>query len=240
MKIQKIRVILILFIFLTTTSLVHGTSQADNRISQWRILDWNEANPVIWEWGSTSFIAQNGSLISYNMSYYDPSNFTHPSSGIISIGNLTTWTTNNKTAEVLALSIWGWFPGLVTSTNWTLQRQVAESAASGLYTSGTLNVKELSYTSNSHVFSAIQFTYSQSPDLGNQNTTLIYDKDTGLLLEGFTELQFSHYYVLGLKLESSDLISVDTNLKTSSWSVFLSGLALSVFIIVYRFKRVKR
>ncbi|MHA1973473.1 MAG: hypothetical protein ACTSW1_10795 [Candidatus Hodarchaeales archaeon] len=238
MQFFKKRMFVVIFVFLTASSIVNGSPKAISQFSQWRILEWNEENPVIWEWGLTSFVAQNGSLISYNMSYYDPTNFTHPSSGIISIGNLTTLTTNNKTAEVLVLSVWGWFPGLVTSINWTLQRQVASSAAQGLYTSGTLDIKELSYPLGGHVFSAIQFDYKQSPDLGNQNTTLIYDKDTGLLLEGFTELFFSHYYVLHLRLESSDLVTFDPNV-TSSWSFFV--VAISLVVLVFRgSKKIRR
>ncbi len=178
-----------------------------NFLSQWEIIAWNEENSVAWEYPSTYFTANIGSIINYTLSSYDSNNFTNPSSGIIEIGNLTTQTTNNKTGEVLILSIWGWFPGLITSANdWAYQKQKAQEAAEGEWTLGTLQIHDSIYNYKGMSRQAINFTYRQDPSIGNQNTSLIYDKNTGVLLEGYTELMFNNPYFLKLKLIFSDLI----------------------------------
>ncbi len=191
---------------------IQGSSEVDNSFAQWQILDWNDDITVAWDWGLNSFETLNGSYINYTLSHYEPSNFTHPSAGSIIVGNLTTQTTNNKSAEVLVLSVYGWFPGLVTSSsNWSLQEQVAFSAAQGVWTLGSLTVNEISYNYQGYNLEAITFIYEQDPSIGNQNTTLTYDKETGVLLEGWTEIFFSESYVLHLKLTETNIIDIKTS-----------------------------
>ncbi|MFX0150262.1 MAG: hypothetical protein ACFFAJ_05740 [Candidatus Hodarchaeota archaeon] len=231
---MKFGFIIIFFIILIGVSnnfiLVQGTSQDDTQISRWKIQEWNDDFVAAWEWPSKYFVTTASSYINYTLSHYDPANFTHPSAGTIEIGNLTTQTTNNKTAEVLALSIWGWFPGLITSSSdWNHQKEVAQEAAHGQWTAGSLDTNELMYHYNSSSLKAINFTYSQDPGGANQNTTLIYDKSSGILLEGYTELYFETLYILKLKLVYSDLIS-ESNIITwplisVSFAVFGIGLA---------------
>ena len=209
-------------------------------VSEWKITKWNDEYSVIWEWGLITFMATNNSLITYNATNYAPSNFTHPSSGILSVGNLTIMTSNNKTAEVLLLSIWGWFPGLVTSSSdWDLQKEVAQSAADGLYTAGTLIVTDISYSYQNSSRFAIQFQYTQDPSLGNQNTTLIYDKQTGVLLKGFTEIFFDYEYVLGLELINSDLIKLGSPPLFTSWAIDFTLISIVILPIIIKKKSLK-
>ncbi|WP_455464624.1 hypothetical protein, partial [Candidatus Hodarchaeum mangrovi] len=127
-----------------------------------------------------------------------------------------------------------WFPGLVTSSSdWNLQKQVAQSAAEGLYTAGTLVVTDISYSYRNASRSAIQFQYTQDLSLGNQNTTLIYDKQTGVLLKAFSEIFFDHEYVIGLELITSDLIKLGSTPLVTSMAVdffVISSVILSIII----------
>ena len=201
---------------------IQGDSNDINLVSRWKIHEWNDDIAVAWDWPTTYFEATIGSYINYTIDYYDSGNFTYPSAGTIEIGNLTTHTTNNKTGEVLVLSIYGWFPGLVTSSrNWNLQQQVAEVAAQGQWTLGSLVTSNVNYNYAGTPRQAINFTYKQDPSSGNQNTTLNYDKETGVLLEGFTEVKFTSYYVLSLKLIYSDLIPNDTTTNNETAWIFI-------------------
>jgi len=229
---RKILGILLLVGLMINFFPAHALFDEENLVSRWEVNQWNEANHVTWEWPSINFTVEIGSFINYTISTYDSANFTHPNSGIIEIGNHTTQTTNNKTGEVLALSIWGWFPGLITSSgDWTLQKQVAQDAAQGQWTKGNLEIHELTYNYTGLLRQAINFSYQQNSTLGNQNTTVIYDMDTGVLLEGFTEIQFTEYYVLQLKLEYSDLIT-ESNANLTTQSIFVNLIAI-VFLSLF-------
>lgn len=244
MKYKQVAVnIIILLGILASLIPIQGYSNAENLISQWRIEKWNDDIVVAWDWPSTFFEATSGSYINYTSTHYDSANFTHPSAGIIEIGNLTTQTTNNKTAEALVLSIYGWFPGLVTSSsNWSLQERVAKEVAQGPWTLGSLQVHELLYTYSGMLRQAINFSYNQDPSIGNQNTTLIYDKGTGVLLEGYTELKFLEYYVLKLKLTFSELISIESTAESridnlTAWDpilLFFTIISLGFFWTIIR------
>ena len=237
---NKYIVITIVLVFSISGSLIpiQGNSNDKNLESRWKINKWNDDIVVAWEWPSTNFQTATGSYLNYTLTDYDPTNFTHPSAGIIEIGNLTIQTTNNKTGEALVLSIYGWFPGLVTSSNnWNLQKQVAQAAANGQWTLGTLVTSESSYNYEGISLQAINFTYNQDPSTGNQNTTLVYDKETGVLLEGYTELQFASYYVLGLKLFSSDIIVTKVTTNWSSQTIFLALIGIG---IIWKAKRSKK
>ncbi len=237
---NKYIIITIVLVFSISGSFIpiQGNSNDKNLESRWKINKWNDDIVVAWEWPSTNFQTATGSYLNYTLTDYDSANFTHPSAGIIEIGNLTIQTTNNKTGEALVLSIYGWFPGLVTSSsNWNLQKQVAQEAANGQWTLGTLVTSEPSYNYEGISLQAINFTYNQDPSTGNQNTTLVYDKETGVLLEGYTEIQFADYYVLSLKLISSDIIVTEAITNWSSLTIFLTIIGVA---IIWRVKRSKK
>ncbi len=209
----------------------------ENLVSRWIIHEWNDDIAVAWDWPSKYFKAITGSYINYTLDYHDPTNFTYPSAGTIEIGNLTTQTNNTKIAEVLIFSIYGWFPGLVTSSSsWNDQQQAAQEAAQGQFTLGTVERIDIVYNYTGISRQAINFTYNQDPNLGNQNTTLIYDKESGVLLEGYTELQFLTLYVLHLQLVHSDLIST---VSVASWYFLPIFLACLILSLVWRLERGK-
>lgn len=110
--------------------------------------------------------------------------------GIFTIGNLTIPTNDSRIAAELAFSIWPWFPGLISHLAWATVDQRASDAASGLLV-GELEILTTATTKT--------YIYHQAIP-GNQNTTLIYDKQTGILLEGYTEFFFLNDYHLGVEL----------------------------------------
>ncbi|MHA2113219.1 MAG: hypothetical protein ACW98W_17260 [Candidatus Hodarchaeales archaeon] len=235
MKLNQFFYILLFLIGLTFVSpLIQGSLKSEESFGQWQILDWNDEKAVDWDWGVSSFVMSNGSYVNYTLSHHEPSNFTHPSAGTINIGNLTTQTTNNKTAEVLVLSIYGWFPGLITSSNnWSLQEQVAFSATQGEWTLGSLTVEEMSYNYQGYNRKAITFNYKQDPSIGNQNTTLTYDKETGFLLEGWTEIFFQESYVLHLVLAETNIVDI----KSSNLTVFFPVTIIPALILLRKKKK---
>lgn len=210
MKVSQITLILLVLVgSMTLLSPVQYILGDSDQVSRWQIVEWNNNFVGWWNWPDVTFQASNGSYLNYTTMHYDPANFTHPSNGTIEFGNLTIQATNNKTGEVLVLSIWPWLPGLITSTDWNMQEQVALEAASGQFTNGSLSQKDTMYSYLGVSRQAVNFTYRQNPTTGNQNTTLVYDKTTGVLLEGYTELNFGVPYVLRLKLVHSDLIQAN-------------------------------
>ena len=105
--------------------------------------------------------------------------------GEFSIGNLTLICANSDIAVSLALSIMSWFPGLIADINWVKQNAYAQSNSS----MGVLTIVNDSQK--------ISYQYKQ-PGAFSQNTTLVYNMTTGVLLECFTETNFGSYWYLSL------------------------------------------
>ena len=231
-KYQMMLFPLLIILILGTNPIILLSAENSTYKSQWKVINWNENRHVTWNWPDVNFTVEIGSYINYTLDEYNPDNFTHPSSGRVEIGNISEVVTNNKTAESLILSIYGWFPGLITSSaDWEQQKEVAANAASGLWTKGVLDISEPIYNHSGLFREAINFTYAQDPSIGNQNTTLIYDKKTGVLLEGFTEIFFDYYYVLEISLVYSDLITATP--QSSNIVVFSSIISL-VCLVFYK------
>jgi len=127
-------------------------------------------------------------------------------------GNMTlTLVNDSDIASALTLSIWPWFPGLISHLNWSQVIVEAKAANTG-FMQGNLTIVE--YTR------FILFSYQQNKTSG-QNTTLIYDLNTGILMSGYTA--FGDYY-LGLvyeeKLENESVIGVESTI----WIIIAAGI----------------
>jgi hypothetical protein len=177
--------------------------------TNWLLKEWNE--DATFEWYSTGakFNASINSLVQYKILLEDPSNYTYPNSGLLDLGNLTNYETDNSDiANSLTFSIWPWTPGLVTHTNWTDHKLDAVFAANGQYLQGTLLINsQTTYNTTSFSRTAIKFDYTQNKSLGNQNTSLIYDYETGVLLYGYSEINFFTPYIIELEFLNSSLIT---------------------------------
>jgi hypothetical protein len=134
--------------------------------------------------------------------------------GIFTIGNLTLPTNDSRIAAELAFSIWPWFPGFISHLAWATVDQRASDAASGLLV-GELEILTTTTTKT--------YIYHQTIP-GNQNTTLIYDKQTGILLEGYTEFFFLNDYHLGVELVGVTQVPTGTT--------YFGVLLVSIFVIL--------
>ena len=141
--------------------------------------------------------------------------------GMFTIGNLTIPANDSRIAAELALSIWPWFPGLVTHLDWNAVDQEANDAANGFYMNGSLNIRSTATTRS--------YIYHQGP-WGNQNTTVVYDVNSGILLAGYTEFFFLNDYHLGIEFVS--LTQKPTSLMTL---LFIGTLGIAVGILTFGF-----
>ena len=112
------------------------------------------------------------------------------------------------------LSVYPWLPGLVTHTNWTWHQAQAHEGLDDV--NGTISVVESTYKVFGIERAAINFTFVQDKP-GNQNTTLTYDKKTGVLLESFSEINFGTLYRMKLILVQCNCLS-SSSLK-AQWTV---------------------
>lgn len=213
---------------------ISSGSVNDDIVCRWKITNWNDE--ILVYWYPIGYInASTNSYLNYTISNYNSTNINSPSSGTINIGNFSESITNKDAATNLTLSVWGWFPGLVTFTNWTLHEKLATTAADGLYTKGTISIEETTYTFGELKRKAITFEYQQDNTLGNQNTTLIYDYETGVLLSANTEITFLVEYYLELELVQSNLIASEN--LTSGFMIPLVLTTLLVCILKSNKKR---
>ena len=143
--------------------------------------------------------------------------------GIFTIGNLTIPTNDSRIAAELAFSIWPWFPGFISHLTWAIVDQRAFDAASGLL----LGELEILTTTTTKIY-----IYHQAAP-GNQNTTMIYDKQTGILLKGYTEFFFLNDYHLGVELVRVTQVPTET----TYFGVLLTAIFLSLivaFVVIRR------
>jgi hypothetical protein len=157
---------------------------------QWTIT--NVTNQVVeWGWGTGSYWKANRSdPVTFEIAAIQD-NEVH---GQFTIGNLTLLTNDSRIAIELVFSIWFnssiWFPGLVSPLDWVAVDQEAAASVSG-WMAGDLEIRTSTATKT--------YIYHQGV-YGNQNTTLIYDIRTGVLVEAYTEFFFFNDYHLGLLL----------------------------------------
>lgn len=141
--------------------------------------------------------------------------------GSFTIGNLTLPANDSRIAAELVFSIWPWFPGLVSHLNWDAVDQAATDAAMSFYMNGSLNIRSTSKTRT--------YIYHQGP-WGNQNTTLVYDVNSGILLAGYTEFFFLNDYHLGIVF--ANLTEKPTSLTAL---LFIGVLGIAVITFIFGF-----
>lgn len=144
--------------------------------------------------------------------------------GLFTIGNLTLPVNDSRIAAEVVFSIWPWFPGFISSLDWSSVDQNATNAATG-FMEGSLVIWTTTNTKT--------YIYHQG-QWGNQNTTLVYDLKTGVLLEGYTEFFFINDYHLGVELVQ--ISSIPTSL-TYFVLVFASVIIGVIIILFYTRQR---
>jgi hypothetical protein len=142
-------------------------------------------------------------------------------SGIFTIGNLTIPANNSRIAAETVFSIWPWFPGLVSHLDWNTVDQQATDAAATFFMNGSLDIQTTSVTKS--------YIYHQGP-WGNQNTTLVYNLRSGILLSAYTEFFFLKDYHLGI--EFMILTQNPTSLTTM---LFVAFFVIAIIIVAFGF-----
>ena len=211
---------LFLFSQISISNSTYIANQAESTLSynSWKITTWNEES-LVYFYPIGNIQALNGSIIWYNVTDYDNLNYTYPSLGMFSFGNLSDYSNNYDIGSNLALSIWPWIPGLLTHNNWTWHKLEIQKATLEGFSQGETNIKEnKGYNFSNLTRNSIKFVYHQNISLGNQNTTLIYDMDSGVLLYGFSEIFIKNYYVLEITLKSSTLINSSNYISSVNFS----------------------
>ena len=181
----------------TTAVKTEGFTIQAGTYAEWQINSVTD-QPVAWFridiWTPMgSWKAENGSQISYTVTAV-----TDDVYGDLLIGNLTI--TNSSSAEIasnLVLGILFWGPGLITHTNWTTHTEEAQDQARSEWINGTLTITERTHTYMDTTFETITFDLVAS----SQNTTLIYEKHSGILMEAQTG--FGAYF-LDIVISSTD------------------------------------
>ncbi|MFQ5977457.1 MAG: hypothetical protein ACE5OZ_04925 [Candidatus Heimdallarchaeota archaeon] len=175
---------------------------ATNSYMQWEITEYNEAMVADW-WNLTDarggFRANSGSLVNFTIAQAQPQNLTSTYQGILEFGNLSLMVDNAETGSNLVLSVYPWLPGLVTHTNWNWHKVQAQNGL-GVFVNGTLSILDTTTKILGAEREAIIFTFEQDKP-GNQNTTLVYDKETGVLLKADTEVRFASLFRMSLILK---------------------------------------
>jgi len=184
----------------------------------WRIVNVT-AEVVEFGFGSGTFWqARVGQTLSFEIQEF----VNDELHGLLTIGNLTLPANDSRLAAELVFSIWPWFPGLISHLDWNTVDQTATDAAVGFYMNGSLDILTTSTTK--------AYIYHQGP-WGNQNTTLVYDLTSGILLSGYTEFFFLNDYHLGI--EFLTLTRTPTTLSTLFFVVlFAVVLIITIFGIV--------
>lgn len=109
---------------------------------------------------------------------------------------------NKSTTEIGSMLVLGYNdynPGFITSINWTHEKLLATNSVDPTgWVPGTVTFDE----SNP---AQIKMVFKQAPASGNQNTTLIYNKDTGVLIYAKTEIFFFNLYSLEIQLKEGNI-----------------------------------
>ena len=186
-------------------------SVSDQPVSWYRIDVWTDLG---------SWAAENNSKIQYTITEIQEEIY-----GDLTIGNLSI--SDASSAEIasdLAIGVLMWGPGLITHTNWTKHINEATEQSQSDWLNGSLHITESTESYLSISLETIKFTMVSA----SQNTTLIYDRNSGILLEAQTG--FGSYF-LDIELSSTDppLKEVKGQFLTISWmDVFIPLIFISV------------
>ncbi len=156
---------------------------------------------------------------------YDPNKVQ--AYGNLYFGNLTRRNaTMYEIASNLALSIYPWFPGFLTSVNWTHETQLAQNGTNTLM--GTLSVSNITQSSFGTSVPAIMFDFKQKNHF--QNTTLVYALATGALLFART---VAGSYKLEIAAQSSDIGTGSMPTLITPLQILTAILPLAVAVALF-------
>ncbi len=225
-----------------------GSNPYYNNLKKWnyilyQVLDYNETALLSYFTDTNQIInvsANRNSHAVFEFQYiggkgpspYDPNQIQ--AYGNLYFGNLTRRNaTMYEIASNLALSIYPWFPGFLTSVNWTHEAQLAQNGSNTLV--GTLTVTNITQSSSGTSLPAIEFDFKQKNRF--QNTTLVYSSATGGLLFANT---VAGSYKLEITALSSDLTAGNLPTPLTPIQVIASVSTLSIVSILTNKRRKMR
>ncbi|MHA2271289.1 MAG: hypothetical protein ACXACI_05460 [Candidatus Hodarchaeales archaeon] len=183
--------------------------------------------------GRGVFSAELGSLVNLTITKAQVQNYSSSYWGLLEFGNLSLNVDNAESGLGLTLSVYPWLPGLVTHTNWTWHRNMAEEAALGGFQKGNLSISEIGYKIFAVQRMATVFEYAQDKTTGNQNTTLVYDIETGVLLHAYTEISFGILFSMSLELRHAPEELHENNILQTSNSTEETSLGFMGFLFLW-------
>jgi hypothetical protein len=187
---------------------------------RWIITNVTAESPA-WIWGSDIYWkASAGQQVVFHIQEVQDGELQ----GLFTVGNLTAPANDSLIGYQLMLCIWPWLPGLVSSINWTEVDQEANSSATG-WMAGDLEIRTTANTKT--------YVYHQGP-FGNQNTTLVYDLQSGILLAAYTEIYITNDYHLGLQLSEAVLTPTPLALAVIGGGVAASASLIALLSILWR------
>lgn len=233
--------LLIAFLSLQVQTL-NANAQAidDTQISTnvWNLSQWNSNVDVQWYSKGIFIHASPNTNVTYDVTKaYN--NATDPNSGSFSIGNATNVQTDNyDLANTFALSVYPWSPGFVVNpNNWTYYQQAAKDAASAM--PGTMKISQGVGNASNLYRVAYVFQFNQTSG-GNQNTTLVYDRFTGVLIYAYSEFFFTNLYKIELQLTSSTLITASNNNIAPGFTFIIPIIVFVPLALLKRKKFIKK
>lgn len=213
-----------------------GVRQGES--AQWLV---TASSNVTASWWSENPLAYVGH---YNIPIFSTISFTVTNTtdgrckGDISVGNLSVRDASTAdTSDNLVLGTWPFRSGLICPVNWDLQKR---------------NATDLGYTVNEVRFGGIEtivFEYVSGAIgfSGTIGTFLMYDKATGLLIQGYGYAYYNHEFMVEVSLTSTnvDVGSVQSDHQTLGTTnivvvtAAIMGVAALIIICVLASRRTK-
>ncbi len=110
---------------------------------------------------------------------------------------------------------------------------MAKEAALGGFQKGNLTINEIGYKIFGAQRMAAVFEYAQDKTTGNQNTTLVYDIETGALLPAYTEISFGILFSMGLERRQAPQELHENNILQTSSSTEEASLGFMEFLFLW-------
>ncbi|MFX1483671.1 MAG: hypothetical protein ACFFCP_10865 [Promethearchaeota archaeon] len=218
-------------------------------IITWQIESTPNATFNMYYTGGGNWLAQNDSLISFNVESHN-----NDVEGVFTIGNVTVPTNDTDIARDLILGVWGtpteWWPGLFIGVNQSeidyLNNTAYASAerVAGNYLNGTMESSfDLISDANEIQHQCIVFDYVQDPTgFGEpQRTYLAYALDTGILIEANTSYSASESYELAFRfagVATVTIVDFTVDFRTALTLLGVGGGLLLALAVVLFWKRV--
>lgn len=219
---RKLTLLVIVTLLSSSLGSIVGATGYSSQVLPGNIITWQiESTPNVtfnmYYTGGGYWLAQNGSLISFNVESHN-----NDVEGVFTIGNVTVPTTNDTDiARDLILGVWGtpteWWPGLFIGVNQSEIDYLNDTAyasaerVAGNYLNGTMESSfDMISDANENQHQCIVFDYVQDPTgLGEpQRTHLAYALDTGILIEANTSYSASVSYELAFRFAGVATVTI--------------------------------